>query len=208
MTKPIPLEEGNFYHIYNRGNNGEVIFYDEEDYQRFLKKYIQYCYPALDTYAYCLMGNHFHLLVKVRTEGERRTLIAKDPFRGRDPERVHHLTVSRQLSHLFNSHAQYINKNYERTGSLFEKPFKRKRIDHRNYLKNVIQYIHWNPQFHIAATDFAEYPYSSYQRYISDDSTRLNCDSVFHIFGGSAKFIESHQKIALPPGDDYTFDLN
>jgi len=206
MSKAIPLQEGKYYHIYNRGNNGAILFYDDEDYQRFLKKYIRYCYPALDTYAYCLMGNHFHLLVKVRTDGERETLKAKDPFRVSTPERVGKVKASPQLSHLFNSHAQYINKKYERTGSLFEKPFKRKRIDHLKYLKNVIQYIHWNPQFHIAAADFADYPYSSYQGYISEDITRLNREGAFQLFGGKANFIESHRNIAMQGLDDYTFE--
>ncbi len=49
------LKEGNYYHIYNRGNNSENIFYEKANYQFFLKKYGKYCYSVLDTYAYCLL---------------------------------------------------------------------------------------------------------------------------------------------------------
>jgi len=206
MPNPVPLQPGKFYHIYNRGNNGEILFYKDEDYRRFLKKYIKYCFPVLETYAYCLMNNHFHLLVKVRSI--RKSLKVKaDPASGQDPGRVHKISAPRQLTHLFNSHAQYINKQQNRTGSLFEKPFKRKLIANKQYLKNVIQYIHWNPQFHEFTTDFSQYPHSSYGRFVSNNSTRLNRESVFKLFGGRAIFIEDHKKIVKLPGDDFTFEF-
>jgi hypothetical protein len=60
------LEPNNFYHIYNRGVNGTQLFYKKDNYYYFLEKYAQYLSAYLDTYAYCLLGNHFHLLVKVK----------------------------------------------------------------------------------------------------------------------------------------------
>ena len=69
-SRDIPLEHGGYYHIYNRGNNGEQLFYTPENYQHFLCLYEKYIDPIADTFAWCLMGNHFHLLVRVKEEEE------------------------------------------------------------------------------------------------------------------------------------------
>lgn len=61
-----PLEAGKTYHIYNRGINGTTIFKSDANYRHFLKLYDEHCSCMVDTYAYCLLGNHFHLLVKVK----------------------------------------------------------------------------------------------------------------------------------------------
>ncbi len=66
-----PLEPGIFYHLYNRGNNRETLFRYDENYRYFLALYARYAEPAFDTYAYCLLPNHFHLLVRVRSESEQ-----------------------------------------------------------------------------------------------------------------------------------------
>ena len=68
--KPIPLENGNYYHIYNRGNNGIDVFFDADSYYHFLRLYDKYISPIADTYAWCLLKNHFHLLVYIRLENE------------------------------------------------------------------------------------------------------------------------------------------
>jgi REP element-mobilizing transposase RayT len=65
-----PLEPDRIYHIYNRGINGENIFKEERNYRYFLEKYAKCISPIADTYAYCLLKNHFHLAVKIKTEQE------------------------------------------------------------------------------------------------------------------------------------------
>ena len=65
-----PLEPDRIYHIYNRGINGENIFKEERNYAYFLTKYAKCISPIADTYAYCLLKNHFHLAVKIKTEEE------------------------------------------------------------------------------------------------------------------------------------------
>jgi REP element-mobilizing transposase RayT len=67
-----PLIPGCYYHIYNRGNNGENIFREERNYRYFLQLYVKYIVPIAVTYAYCLLANHFHLLVRIKTEDEQR----------------------------------------------------------------------------------------------------------------------------------------
>jgi hypothetical protein len=66
MQNSIPLEPGHYYHIYNRGNNRENIFFEERNFRYFMQLYQKYILPACDTLAYCLMRNHFHLLVRVK----------------------------------------------------------------------------------------------------------------------------------------------
>jgi hypothetical protein len=65
-----PLEYGKFYHIYNRGINGEDLFRSNENYEYFLHLYEKYMEVVVDTYAWCLLGNHFHLLVHIKEEDE------------------------------------------------------------------------------------------------------------------------------------------
>jgi putative transposase len=68
MTSPTPLQPGQYYHIYNRGNNRENVFIEKRNYPYFLKLYARHIEPVADTYAYCLLRNHFHFLVRIKTE--------------------------------------------------------------------------------------------------------------------------------------------
>jgi REP element-mobilizing transposase RayT len=69
---PIPLQYGLTYHIYNRGNNRENIFIEERNYRCFLQLYLKYIEPIAWTFAYCLLRNHFHLLVRIKDLMARR----------------------------------------------------------------------------------------------------------------------------------------
>ena len=71
--KSTALIPGRYYHIYNRGTNGEVLFKHPAYYEEFLQLYSKYSVPVADTLAYCLMSNHFHLLIRVKDEHEIRT---------------------------------------------------------------------------------------------------------------------------------------
>ncbi len=62
----LSLQFGISYHIYNRGNNGENIFVEERNYSYFLRLYAKYIAPIADTFAYCLLRNHFHILLRVK----------------------------------------------------------------------------------------------------------------------------------------------
>lgn len=161
------LATDTFYHIYNRGYNGENIFKEERNYTFFLEKYIKYIQPVAATHAYCLPKNHFHILIRTKSEEEvRRHFPNKLNY---DTDKI----ISLQLGHLFNGYLQAINKRFERTGSLFETPFKRVAIIEEDYLTKVIYYIHFNPQKHRFINDFRNYPYSSYPIYLSNQTTRL-----------------------------------
>ena len=66
MPQPVPLQYGKYYHIFTRGNNREDIFLEERNYRHFLQLYAKHIMPIADTYAYCLLRNHFHLLVRIK----------------------------------------------------------------------------------------------------------------------------------------------
>lgn len=167
-----PLEKDNFYHIYNRGINGESIFLNNENKRYFLTLLDKYLNSCTEIYAFCLMDNHFHLLIKAEVDGE---------------------VVTQQFSNLFNAYAKAINKSVGRTGSLFEKHFKRIRIDNEDYLRQVIVYIHLNPKHHFDL-DFSKFTYSSYQSLSSDKETKLDRDEVLGLFGGRENFVYVHHQ--------------
>ena len=86
------LEPNGFYHIFNRGNNRENLFFSDENCRYFLEKYGKYMNVLLDTYAYALLPNHFHLVVRARTEEEVVAGIAQ-----RDVEKTQMGAAARRL---------------------------------------------------------------------------------------------------------------
>jgi putative transposase len=186
--KPIPLEEGNYYHIYNRGNNGIDVFFDNDSYYHFLNLYQKYISPIADTYAWCLLKNHFHVVVYTRLKNE----IEYEKLSYSTIESPKNLNPSNQFGHLFNAYTQAINKKFNRTGSLFETPFERKRITSERYLQNVIYYIHNNPVQHGFVKQMSLYPWSSYNSVLSNKPTKLKRNEVIELYGTKSDFLNYH----------------
>ncbi|WP_312195712.1 hypothetical protein [Epilithonimonas vandammei] len=192
MEKEI-LEFGHFYHIYNRGNNKDDIFFEEDNYRYFLKLLLKYISPISDVYAYCLLKNHFHLLIRIKSEQEINT----SDFKFSTIEESKSIDPSKQFSHFFNAYTQAINKCYNRTGSLLEKPFKRKRITEESYLKQVILYIHNNPVKHGLTNNVKDYKWSSYNSILSSKNSKLKRKEVLDYFEDESNFIFSHNNYEL-----------
>ena len=188
MSKPVSLQLGCYYHIYNRGNNRENLFLEERNYHHFLKLYARYIPSIADTYAYCLLKNHFHALVRIKAAAEQA-----QPGKPLNP--------SQQFGHLFNAYSKAINKAYRRTGSLFEHPFERIEVTSEGYLLRLITYIHHNPQRHGLIADFRAWPYSSYHALCSTQPTRLCREEVLAWFGGPVPLMAAHHY----SGDDPNF---
>ena len=181
------IEAGCYYHIFNRGINRERLFSEEEHYYKFLELCSIHLIHQIDVLSYCLLPNHFHFLLhildplsavlKLDTQSEKN--ITKN--------------LSLPLSHLFNAYAQWFNRKNGRTGGLFQRLFRRKRITSEEYLKQVIYYIHRNPMHH----DLVQHPtgwlFSSYQIMISSLPTFLKRDQVLEWFGGRENFIDYHE---------------
>lgn len=180
--KEIPLEEGQYYHIYNRGNNRERIFFSEENYHFFMRRYREYLSEYIDTYAYSLLPNHFHLLVRVK-ERVKDAMLFEKALR---PE-----TAGTQFHRLFTSYAKAINKQRNRVGSLFQGPFKRIQINSTEYLTNLIYYIHANPQTHGYTVNFRNYTWSSYS-YLANGTSEKQ-EEIMDWFGTELGFLEFHK---------------
>ena len=185
MQTNIPLEPGHFYHIYNRGNNRENIFIEERNYHYFMQMYQKYILPVCDTFAYCLMRNHFHILVRVKELQNQTSEVFKT-------SEVSSKAIAQQFSNFFNSYAKSINTTYKRTGSLFQNRFGRIEVDSDRYFAQLIHYIHFNPQKHGFVEDFRQYPYSSYPAIVSEKPTRLCKEEVLKCFQGKDNFVQIH----------------
>ncbi len=174
-----PLLPGNVYHFFNRGNNRENLFREERNYLYFIGLVEKYILPIAEVYAYCLMKNHFHLLVHIRQESE---LTEKQIARPHQP-----------FSNLFNAYAKSFNKAYNRTGSLFAEHPERIRIVEGGYFLNAVKYIHLNPVEHGFAHDIDSYPWSSYHAYKNQTSSIVSKEYVLGMFGGLENFIFVHE---------------
>ena len=184
--RKTPLEPGKFYHIYNRGINRSQVFFEYKYYHYFLEKYAVYVYPWVKTYAYCLLGNHYHFLIQVREEHELSI--------SENSDKSYAWHVSNAFSSFLQSYTRAMNKVYGRSGSLFESPFKRITISDDSYFSRLISYIHQNPQKHGIVKDFKDYPYSSYWSHLSSSKkSKLERDYVLDWFGGDQSYQDFHK---------------
>ena len=188
MASPTPLLYNTYYHIFNRGNNRENIFIEESSYAYFLNLYARYIDPVVDTFAYCLLRNHFHLLIKTKSEEEVTAL------KGMHQTDASGDQISKQFSHFFNAYSKAMNSAYGRTGSLFQHPFKRVIVSSDCQFWRVIAYIHQNPQKHKFAGDFRDWKWSSYRSFLSDKPTKLQRETVLDWFGGIQQYLDLHSQ--------------
>jgi REP element-mobilizing transposase RayT len=143
-----------------------------------------------DTFAWVLMPNHFHFLIRLKEVSEVSLhLTGFENLSGVKVKPPH-----QHFSNLFNAYTKAFNKRTGRHGSLFERPFKRKIIENELYLKQVILYIHNNPVHHGFCTHPMEYPWSSYLTCISIKPTKLNRDKVIGWFDNQANFKFVHEQ--------------
>lgn len=210
MTSPPPLLYDTYYHIYNRGVNRENIFFEKRNYAYFLKLYEKHIAPVVDTFGYCLLRNHFHFSVRVKSQEEileSKETLRVFPANGKQLEQDQSANrneksprkplgseyyVSDQFSNFFNAYAKAINKAYHRTGSLFQHPFGRVPIRTDRQFWNVIAYIHQNPQKHGFVKDFRDWKYSSYGIILADGPTLLKRETVLNWFGGKDEYLNLH----------------
>ena len=171
------LEKDCYYHIYNRGINGGLIFKSNENKNYFLKLINKYLSDKVSILAYCLMDNHYHLAIQVLEDEQK---------------------VTQSFSNLFNAYAKAFNKMHNRTGSLFEKHFKRIKIGDDNYLRNLIIYVNTNPENHRAIKNYKTFKYSSYNSTISvsgnQDIIPIPKEEVITLFGDVENFEYLHQQ--------------
>jgi REP element-mobilizing transposase RayT len=168
------LRSGQYYHIYNHANGDDNLLKEAKNYSYFLAKYQQHINPIAETIAWCLMPNHFHLLIRIKEEVVLKQDFPKfetleNPNIEEKELKLSYL-LSKQFSNFFSSYSQSFNKVYQRRGSLFLKNFKRKLIDSEAYLFQLIIYIHLNPVKHGFTLDLSAWEWSSYQTFCQKQS--------------------------------------
>lgn len=151
--------ESGIYHIMLRGTDKQNIFNDEQDYKKFIEiLYECKIISKFELYAYCLMGNHIHLLIKEKDEGI--DLIVK---------RICCRFVS------------WYNYKYYRTGHLFQDRFKSEPVNSDEYFLTVLRYIHQNPVKAGLCFNIADYQYSSANAYINNIEDKIDFEFVHSI---------------------------
>jgi len=142
--RKIPFCSGNYYHIYNRGNNYEKVFFEPENYRYFLRLLQKYCPPsALELVSYCLMPDHYHLLVFLNEND-----------------------LSNRMQAMILAYTKAINKRYGRVGALFQGRFKALHVDKYDYLLHLSRYIHYNPVAAGLVQRAEDWVFSSYPVYL------------------------------------------
>lgn len=188
--RKVFLANDEYYHIYNRGVENRNIFIQLRDYQRFTQTlfYYQFFCPKpkfsmamkseirifkplsskkyVKILCYCLMPNHFHLLIKQLLDGG----------------------ISIFLSQLQNSYTKYFNTKYKRFGALFQGVFKAVRIENDNQLIHTSRYIHINPVVSGIATSLKSYEFSSYFEYINNKEIICSTKEILSFFKNSVDY--------------------
>ncbi|RZJ72030.1 transposase [Flavobacterium sp.] len=166
------LQKDKYYHLFNRGINRTDIFANDENKSYFLKLFKKYLSYKCEVFAYCLMNTHFHFAVKIIDESDR---------------------VTQALSNFFNAYAKAFNKYTNRSGSLFEKHFKRLELTSEDYLRNLIVYIHRNPTNHLGI-EISDFLFASYTEYLRLKSDVVNINGGLALFENLDNFKFVHQQ--------------
>lgn len=161
------FEPDQVYHVYNRGNDKQQIFFSEANYIFFLNKIKNEWKKHADILCYCLMPNHFHLMLVPNAEGCKNIILA-------DKE-THMQNLSKTIGKTLSSYTKSINIQNKTTGNLFQKKTKAKLLtgadnlikgfSQKDYLLTCFQYIHQNPVKAKLANNLKGWPYSSYADY-------------------------------------------
>jgi putative transposase len=181
MSRPLRIEYPNaWYHVMNRGRRSETIFSDKEDYTGFLELMQEACSMFnLRVSAYCLMSNHYHILLQT-------------------PE----ANLSRCMRHINGIYTQRYNRRYHTDGQLFRGRFKAILVEADNYLLELVKYIHRNPLQAGIVDKPEKYPWSSHKKYISKSQQRswLYKDFIYSMLTNNKKeYIRAYKELLNEP---------
>ena len=159
------------YHLYNRGNNKQMTFFNDENYLFFLRKINNQLKPICDILCWCLMPNHFHLIVNANEDSCK----PRSAFGGKSMQELPY-----RIGVLLSTYAQAINRQNGTTGSLFQQKTKAKILTAKenqnkkgNYLVNAMHYTHQNPWKAKLVRKIEDWPYSSFPDYCSFRNGKL-----------------------------------
>jgi putative transposase len=188
------LSPNQYYHCINHGVGNELLFREADNYPYFLDRYKKHIAPITTTYAFCLMPNHFHFLIRINN---RKEILAY--FQQQKPNQPviedfdFEKFISRQFSNFFNAYSKAYNKRFNRRGTLFERPFKRPLVDNESYFLNTLRYIRYNPILHGFVDSLEDWPYTSYHSYLDENKKGTFKTEVFQRLGGFQTFCALHE---------------
>jgi len=152
MARLPRIDLAGFHHVINRGVERREVFIDKEDYSTFLTLLCQQCAKyEVDVHSYCLMSNHYHLLIETHQEN-----------------------LSKFMRAINAQYAAYFNRKYKRVGHLWQGRFKSWFVTDEAYLYTLIKYIEYNPLKAKMIHRLSEYVYSSYNSF-ANSSRPINC---------------------------------
>lgn len=163
------LKSDTYYHVYNHADGSDNLFREEKNFFFFMEKCRQHINPVAETPAWCLMPNHFHLPVKIKSDKvpEADSTMTFPKFETLEKfETVgsaRSKLISKRFTNFFSSYTQCFSKVYNRKGSLFIKNFRRKVVTDEEYLRNLILYIHLNPVKHGFTAMPGDWKHSSFE---------------------------------------------
>ena len=200
-----PLEPGISYHIFNHANGFENVFCKKDNYCYFLEKVRLYISPIAEIYAYCLMPNHFHLVIRIRQRKVIEDLIIEKNFPkvltfgkvegiNKISDNMLEKFLSKQFANLFSCYTQSFNKVFHRMGSLFIKNFKREPILDKQHFLNFVIYTHRNPIHHGFRKNYDEWEFSSYNEIVEGVCDHIEVGKLLKIACGLDSFKEIHRE--------------
>ncbi|MEN9348962.1 MAG: hypothetical protein RLZZ77_2473 [Bacteroidota bacterium] len=195
MNYTHKLLPNKYYHVYNRAVGSEICFRDRRNFLFFLRRVQEYLYPVMDVIAYCLIPNHFHLLVRIKEEKILREFYEKKKGLTLAPEMTvnWHKVAMTQLKNMLSSFAKAVNKDRQRKGALFCDYTKRIEVVDHEYLENLIHYIHYNPVNHGFVNDPMDWEWSSFFRLLNADKKTYARVLMQRHFGSMDRFFHKHQ---------------
>jgi putative transposase len=183
------------YHVYNRGNNKQQIFFNESNYLFFVKKIREQLMPCSDIISYCLMPNHFHLII----QANEKSITERKSFGGKPMQEFPY-----RVGILLSSYSQAINRQQDTIGSLFQQKTKAKILSEqvegrqKNYLENCFFYTHNNPCEAGIVENLIDWPYSSFLDYTGGRNGSLcNKELFFKLTGLTAADIFNRLDFSL-----------
>jgi len=189
-----PLQPATYYHIYNRGNNSQPVFRNHSDCQCFLQRWEKYIWPIADTYAYCLLENHFHATIQTRKTIVRPETAELIP--------VDSACIQKQFQRFFTSFAMCQHTKNGSNGAVFKRRFQRSEIQNDDHFRRVVAYNLLNPKKHRLQADCYRYPYSSLQFLYRNAPAFLAQDSLYHMFGSAPeleRYLRHYEELYFPP---------
>ncbi|MFZ1527955.1 MAG: hypothetical protein WAT19_04335 [Ferruginibacter sp.] len=210
------FEEEKFLHVICKASGDSVLFKSDENKSYFLKKFSQYSEGYFDTYAYCLLSNHVHWLIKCKKEQElidHLSVLDERKLKSHQQNFLEGIVSFEQeveflWKDFFISYAMAYNKMYQRKGALFINPFRRIKVENEEHLTQLVVYIHANAVKHGIVTNLELYKDSSYQSILSDKPTQLKRKEVLDWFGGRERFVSIHRANAkFYYNNDYAMEL-